>query len=906
MASNTVEAVLKSKYEDGIEAGVENTRKLMQQSFAAMKDGAAAAGAGIEAAFESTVGALESWRTKLSKAADDSDSSFKKMSLGAAALGIAATEVFIRAGKAAADFVLDIVKESSQLFEARTAFDQLTKSAGVQADVFSRQLKEATHGQVSGLVLLRDANKILQGDLPLTSERFTQLVGNVFRLSKSAGTDATEAINALTESLIRGNSRALGPALGLHLNVKDAVGAMAAEMGEAASKVQDHEKQIAFYNDLLSKTTDAVSRLGKEHLTLEDVLNQTERTWRGLFSTVGVGILRSGVFQELLEKTSDSLLHVSVSGEHVNEIALATNRILIDLIRGIASLIDVITFFGALWAALWAGGTAILAAFVNVAAATAAAIVTAIGYIVQAFSYLPGVVGNAAKSVTGFLRGLRDELVAIAGAADRAFNNSFEGFGSGIIKLEGISENAKRLASEMEQLKTSVVGAADGMGHFGDKQQKAVADTKELAKQLETLRGIMFSVSQSVASPEQRELQETAKIGAEIVKLDKLTTEQRTEAIERVWAAYRQKKAEREAEEAARERQAEQQRLQQVQDLDNQLFSMTATDAQKEEIRHAQSLAKIQSLNVKDWEEAYRLYELEGAAHLAQLNKIDDAELAEQQRLAAQKEKERQKEISQAIAAANVIVRANELADQGKISRALLPDPQYIKQVVAQIKAQLKDLESQKIVSDQQIEQILKLKEGLEKLNKLNLTPFQRAMQMLRDNIKQIGQQVTQAWGQFFADLVSGTQNAGKKFIAALIDIIAQQLQIFALDQTSRAIDDAANGNYAGAAEHAAAAAALSALGGVLQGFASSLTQSQSSASLAASPATGGGTSTNYNPATVSVGAPGGAQSTGAAQPTQHLVTLEVKSSDAFVVRAVSKDVTGNGALRTLIKQAAQ
>ena len=114
-----------------------------------MKDASAAAGAGIESAFNSSVGVWNHGVTNLSKAADESDSSFKKMGLGAAAVGIAFAEVFLRAAKAASEFVVEIMKEASEVAEARINFEALTAAQGINADQMLGKLKAATEGQVN-------------------------------------------------------------------------------------------------------------------------------------------------------------------------------------------------------------------------------------------------------------------------------------------------------------------------------------------------------------------------------------------------------------------------------------------------------------------------------------------------------------------------------------------------------------------------------------------------------------------------------------------------------------------------------------------------------------------------------------------------------------------------------------
>ena len=457
-ANNTVEAVLRSKYEDGIEAGVENTRKLMQNAFASMKDGGAAAAAGIEAAFESTVGALESWRTKLSKAADDSDSSFKKMGLGAVAFGIAAAEVFVRAAKAAGDFVAETVKEASEYFQVKQSFDAVTAAAGAQAITLA-SLRKATEGQVSATTLMSSASRVVSAQLPGMTEMYPKLVENVARLAKAFGKDAVEAQDALTTAIIRGNSRGLGPALGIHLAVRDAVSEMAAAMDVNASKMTDSSKLTVFYNELLEQTESHIKSLPPNYLTLEEVMKSAKETQKLVSNEFGAAILHSGVLQSLLEKLQSKFLGVAVSSATTNTVALKTNEIIISLLRTFAAFVDVLNVVYIAVKVL----VDMIAFDANVVFAALAFAITGIIQLLRPLFILLANVPVIGK----YFRGVADDLEYAVNYSSKAAEefgrgalHSFDGVGSGFGKL---ADNARGLANEMEKLKGAVTSSSGAL-----------------------------------------------------------------------------------------------------------------------------------------------------------------------------------------------------------------------------------------------------------------------------------------------------------------------------------------------------------------------------------------------------------------------------------------------------------
>jgi hypothetical protein len=155
--------------------------------------------------------------------------------------------------------------------------------------------------------------------------------------------------------------------------------------------------------------------------------------------------------------------------------------------------------------------------------------------------------------------------------------------------------------------------------------------------------------------------------------------------------------------------------------------------------------------------------------------------------------------------------------------------------------------------------------------------------------------------------MVSGQENAGKKFLAALLNMVANELLVRALRMTALAVEHAAMLDFAGAARYAAAAAGITALAGILKGFSSSLAQTNHAGA-------GGSfqqdvprpTSSTQVPV-IDVGAARGAQNPGQAaapQPVTGEIRLRIEPSRDYVVRQVENDIRSNGRLRVVMQNA--
>jgi hypothetical protein len=161
------------------------------------------------------------------------------------------------------------------LTELKIVYEGLTRTVGWHADTLVR-LKSATEGLVGSTDLLKNSNRVMQSGIKISDAQYIQLTENVFRLAKAARVDGAQALNMLTDALIKGNARGF-QAIGIHINVKDAISEMAMATGQHTTALQDSARMQAFYNELLQKTGEAAAKLPADFLSFRDALTRLEK-----------------------------------------------------------------------------------------------------------------------------------------------------------------------------------------------------------------------------------------------------------------------------------------------------------------------------------------------------------------------------------------------------------------------------------------------------------------------------------------------------------------------------------------------------------------------------------------------------------------------------------------------------
>ena len=491
--SNTVEAVLVGSYQDKITSALQQTLRTVEAGMHAAVSGAIAAVSGASTAWTN-------FGQQMINSGNQGGSSLQTFGLAFVGWAVLAVGAVGKVASAIVGFIGNLTKEASEVLELKLAYESLTATMGVAGDKMLGDLKRGTEGLVSGSVLLRNANRILSAEIPITAEQYTLLVGNVFRLAKASGVDATQAINTLTDSIIRGNARGL-QALGLNMgHVKDAISQVAEASGQSANSLENSARLQTYYNELLAVSSNAVRRNSADYFSFADAIQKASNVFGSWQKALGEGIGRSGVFEALLQQMSQTLDEIGPKRDNVTALALAVNAFLIGTLRGFAQLLEIVAAFGPIWASLYAGIKAICSAIIDILALVLSVVSHLIGRIFEALSMIPGGVGAMFRPLVGFFAQTRDQLQGISQAARASFESSFEGFGSGVVKLEGLASATRETAAQMERYRNEVIRGEAGTRAATRVEADRTETLKKLKQQLEEHKKLWDEIRKA-ASP---------------------------------------------------------------------------------------------------------------------------------------------------------------------------------------------------------------------------------------------------------------------------------------------------------------------------------------------------------------------------------------------------------------------
>ncbi|MFB3828962.1 MAG: hypothetical protein ACE15B_19505 [Bryobacteraceae bacterium] len=870
--SNTVEATLVARLKDELSPAARHTMGLWQAAMNTMRSAGDALGQAIVGVWQRLTAAMEAHGRNLLAHGQQAEGFWSKLGLLGAGAALLVVGAFLKMTAAAAEFAVHLAKESSEVLELKLAFESLSQTMGVNGSAMMAQLRQATEGLVSSTVLLRNANRVMSADIPLTTEQYGKLVAAVFKLSKTSGVDASQAINTLTDALIRGNARGL-QAIGLNMgHVKDAISQMAAAMGESAGKVENEGRLLTFYNELLEATSRAVRRNAADYFSLADAIQKANNTWARYKEGLGEAIGRSAVLEELLKKFSAWLDKIALRQDEINNLALAVNRWIIGMLNGLNAVATVLAIFAPLWDAVWGSVKTVW----NLTYATVASglflLQWGITSLIEMLAKIPGAARLGLDSLAESARAVTESLGRVARSSAKDIFHSFDGFGENTKNLWAMHQSLGALSSEMEKFRGIVIQGAAGTRDHGRAAEDAAEAQKKLNEQLQKLRELQRDIAGRMATPEQAALAQLAQDFAKIDENGQVGQERRDQLKLLALRAYNAKVLE-----IQRKRADDEFRIEKD-------FESAATDIAKNHLATKERIAGMEKL----------LAEATGQERIRIEREIQDM----LDKMAKEREEKRRQEVERTLGAASAITRAIELAGAGKIDRAIGREAlSQVPKLLDQIRQKIVYLQSQRTLNPEQLEELFKLYEALDRLNRLNMTPFLKMLVILKDHLGEMAKQMTNAWASFWADMVSGQENAGKKFLAAIIDMISNEIMAWALEMTARSIVHAAMLDFAGAARYAAAAAGLGALSGILKGFASSLAQTNQAGA--------GASFQNDVPRpnalqvqVIQVGAPRGAQNPGqvsAAAPSQPMrLEVELRTPQGWVAKEVVREVRGN------------
>ena len=121
-----------------------------------------------------------------------------------------AIEKALDVAKELAAYFPELAERGAVVNDVADAFDHLTESAGLTADVLLGDLRAGTHGTVDDFELMKRANQDLAAGLNLTEDQFRTLSDAAFALAKATGTDVAAALDTMSDAMVTGPRQ--GPA----------------------------------------------------------------------------------------------------------------------------------------------------------------------------------------------------------------------------------------------------------------------------------------------------------------------------------------------------------------------------------------------------------------------------------------------------------------------------------------------------------------------------------------------------------------------------------------------------------------------------------------------------------------------------------------------------------------------
>jgi hypothetical protein len=852
---NTVEAVLRSRYVDGVSDAVAKSKNILQTSM------------------DSMVSASASFSRLITA---------NLLSIGIA-VGIAGAAV-VSTAKALAGYLFERVKESAEIANLRSAYDALTQSTGWNADTLQR-LQQVTKGAVESKVLLMNVNRAMQGNIRMTSDEYVRLTGNVVRLSKAMGVDAKEGIKILNDALIKGTMEGF-ERLGVSMiAAKDHVtrysDAAKGKLSEAAKAAETNRQVIAAIES-------AARRLPAQFESVADSSARLNNLWTDLWSVVGQGVLRSRVLVDTLNAVADKLGQAAAQKDGIDSIARATNQAIVSLL-GLAGAV-----LGAIAIIAGIGGVAksTLDFVFNLVPFLVGGAVTVVAqffeWILRGFSALPGSVGrffsDIADKVNVFAVRTKATTEKLGSQAVNAFSGALSGFNA----ANEAATKVANLAKAMDKLTGEVIKGSGAAGTNAAATAKMAVNQKELNEQLNRY----LALRAEIARRDQTGLQKAAGDFADTLK--------------------------------------------KIRDLD--LSAVAGAEAKKGELRALATkrfLQEVQKLNIEAAEKQRQL-DLQGEDIRRDLQEQSAKANAESiQRLfetisgeAARKEAQRWNEfwedvkrkrledfdqlIQQGQEYLSLIESTERSVEAGIISReeALRLEAEAF----AAARARLEELRNQAIAVNLPADQLQKLQEYERQVAEMQNRMRRMTVEIFTDldtRFQGFFSVAADGWVNFWKDLASGQEGSGKKLLAVFVGWIGKLLVQWGMMLMQAGLGEIAlattlfgklmGASVANGAKLLVIGAAIAAAGGILQGAASNLAQTNQAGSSGSSFQNVPRPNNNNPVQVIRVGRP---EDEGRPAAARDLGTLKIDVPQGFVVKHVRDNIRANGELRTIMASA--
>jgi hypothetical protein len=240
--------------------------------------------------------------------------------------GNTSTDFFIGVAKGAATAVaayatlktaINAVEIGSQIADVNNAFDRLTKQIGVSADELKTRFSDALGGTLTAFDATRKANELLVAGI--NPDKFDELAQTARALADTLGIDTAQALDQVSDSLLRGNDRAL-KAIGVHVDLQKAQQEYAKALGTTADKLDETQKLEASRVAIIAQMETQLTRLGAVENDAADNLAKISNNLKNVRDDMLEVIANSKTLNTVLEYLAN--IKLDTLKQEVNNIAL--------------------------------------------------------------------------------------------------------------------------------------------------------------------------------------------------------------------------------------------------------------------------------------------------------------------------------------------------------------------------------------------------------------------------------------------------------------------------------------------------------------------------------------------------------------------------------------------------------
>lgn len=206
--------------------------------------------------------------------------------------GLVFANVIIQSLRAIGSAIDQLVADAGKLDAMRRNFENVNVGRGlVPADTL-REMQQGAAGTVEAVTLMREAQRLLNTELPVTAQSMGELTMLARRLGEAYGFTAEEGLSRMIRAVTKLEPELLDE-IGLTVKVEQATKAWADANDRNVNSLTPAERMLAFYNATLEQAREKVTRLGEEQDHASVSIEQAKTAWANFRVELASAILKA-------------------------------------------------------------------------------------------------------------------------------------------------------------------------------------------------------------------------------------------------------------------------------------------------------------------------------------------------------------------------------------------------------------------------------------------------------------------------------------------------------------------------------------------------------------------------------------------------------------------------------------